>query len=95
VEWRHAGAGRQGLFGLTDAELRRLDKWVRDNTVERYGPVREVTPGLVLEIAFDSAHRSTRHQSGVALRFPRVHRTRWDKPFPEADTLAALERLMT
>jgi DNA ligase-1 len=81
--------------GFTDDELRRLDKWVRDNTVRRYGPVREVAPGLVLEIAFDSVHRSTRHKSGVAMRFPRVHRIRWDKPFSEADTLANLEKMMT
>jgi DNA ligase-1 len=81
--------------GFTDEELRRLDKWVRDNTTNRYGPVREVAPGLVLEIAFDSVHRSTRHKSGVAMRFPRVHRIRWDKPFREADTLETLERMMT
>jgi len=80
--------------GFTDEELRRLDKWVRDNTVNRYGPVREVAPGLVLEIAFDSVHRSNRHKSGVAMRFPRVHRIRWDKPFQEADTLATLEQMM-
>jgi ATP-dependent DNA ligase len=81
--------------GFTDEELRRLDKWVRDHTVNRYGPVREVTPGLVLEIAFDSVHRSNRHKSGVAMRFPRVHRIRWDKPFREADTLESLEGMMT
>ena len=81
--------------GFTDDELRLLDKWVRDNTVNRFGPVREVAPGLVLEIAFDSVHRSTRHKSGVAMRFPRVHRIRWDKPFSEADTLENLERLVT
>ena len=81
--------------GFTDEELRRLDKWVRDHTTNRFGPVREVTPGLVLEIAFDSVHRSTRHKSGVALRFPRVHRIRWDKPFRDADTLATIEGLMT
>jgi DNA ligase-1 len=57
--------------------------------------VREVTPGLVLEIAFDSVHRSTRHRSGLAMRFPRVHRIRWDKPHREADTVEALERLVT
>ena len=81
--------------GFTDDELRRLDRWVRNNTVQRYGPVREVAPGVVLEIAFDSVHRSTRHKSGVAMRFPRVHRIRWDKPFAEADTLATLEKLLT
>jgi DNA ligase 1 len=81
--------------GFTDEELRRLDQWVRNHTTARYGPVREVEPGLVLEIAFDSVHTSSRHKSGVALRFPRVHRIRWDKPFREADTLAALQRMMT
>ncbi len=81
--------------GFTDEELGRLDKWVRHHTVNRYGPVCEVEPGLVLEIAFDSVHRSTRHKSGLAMRFPRVHRIRWDKPFREADTVAALEKLIT
>jgi DNA ligase-1 len=57
--------------------------------------VREVSPALVLEIAFDSVHRSSRHKSGVAMRFPRVHRIRWDKPIREADTLETLERLLT
>jgi len=81
--------------GFTDEELGRLDRWVRNNTVQRWGPVREVTPEIVLEIAFDSVHRSTRHKSGVAMRFPRVHRIRWDKPFREADTLETLEKLLT
>jgi DNA ligase 1 len=81
--------------GFTDVELKRLDRWVRDHTVERYGPVREVSPLLVLEIAFDSVHRSTRHKSGLAMRFPRVHRIRWDKPAAEADTVETLERLVT
>jgi len=81
--------------GFTDEELRRLDQWVRNNTLRRWGPVREVTPQIVLEVAFDSVHRSTRHKSGVAMRFPRIHRIRWDKPFHEADTLDALERLLT
>jgi DNA ligase-1 len=57
--------------------------------------VREVAPEIVLEIAFDSVHRSTRHKSGVAMRFPRIHRIRWDKPLHEADTLEALEKLLT
>jgi len=79
--------------GFTDEELGRLDRWVRNNTTNRFGPVREVSAGLVLEIAFDSVHRSTRHKSGLAMRFPRVHRIRWDKPPAEADrveTLAAM-----
>jgi DNA ligase-1 len=81
--------------GFTDEELRRLDQWVRNNTVKRWGPVREVVPQIVLEVAFDSVHRSTRHKSGVAMRFPRIHRIRWDKPFREAETLETLERLLT
>jgi DNA ligase 1 len=81
--------------GFTDEELRRLDRWVRNNTVQRYGPVREVTPEIVLEIAFDSVHRSTRHKSGLAMRFPRIHRIRWDKPVSEADRIEVLERLLT
>jgi DNA ligase-1 len=85
----------KAYFGFTDEELLQLDRWVRNHTVKRYGPVREVTPGLVLEVAFDSVHRSTRHRSGVAMRFPRVHRIRWDKPAREADTVEALERLVT
>ncbi len=81
--------------GFTDEELLRLDRWVRHHTVNRYGPVREVEPGLVLEIAFDSVHRSARHKSGLAMRFPRVHRIRWDKPYHEADKVTSLEKLIT
>jgi DNA ligase-1 len=80
--------------GFTDEELQRLDRWVRHHTVNRFGPVREVEPGLVLEIAFDSVHPSTRHKSGLAMRFPRVHRIRWDKPHLEADTVETLSALI-
>ena len=78
--------------GFTDAELVKLDRWVRNHTTGRFGPVREVERGLVLEIAFDAAQRSTRHKSGVALRFPRVARLRWDKPVADADKLETLMR---
>ena len=84
--------------GYTDAELVRLDKFVRDNTTERFGPVRAVRAdrgfGLVLEVAFEGLQRSTRHKSGVAMRFPRIARIRWDKPAAEADTLDALEHML-
>ncbi|MFM2044600.1 MAG: dependent ligase domain protein [Pseudomonadota bacterium] len=80
--------------GFTDEELGLLDKWVRTNTTNRFGPVREVQPGLVLEVAFDSVHRSPRHKSGVAMRFPRISRIRWDKPAGEADLVATLERMI-
>jgi DNA ligase-1 len=98
--WRE-GAGTRELVpvgkaysGYTDEELLRLDRWIRDHTTRRYGPVREVTSALVLEVAFDSVHRSTRHKSGVAMRFPRIHRIRWDKPAAEADRLETLEALI-
>jgi DNA ligase-1 len=81
--------------GFTDEELRRLDRWVRDHTIDRFGPVRAVAQDLVLEVAFDSVHRSTRHKSGLAMRFPRVHRIRWDKPAAEADRVEALLKLVT
>jgi len=80
--------------GYTDAELERLDRWIRNNTVKSYGPVREVARGVVLEVAFDAVQRSTRHKSGVALRFPRIARLRWDKPANEADNLTALTNLL-
>jgi DNA ligase-1 len=85
----------KAYFGFTDEELRQLDRWVRNNTVNRFGPVREVRPALVVEIAFDSVHRSTRHRSGLAMRFPRVHRIRWDKPAAEADRVETIAALVT
>jgi DNA ligase-1 len=91
--WELVPVGK-AYFGFTDQELRQLDKWVRDHTVERYGPVRAVAPRLVLEVAFDAVHPSARHKSGVAMRFPRISRIRWDKPAAEADTLATLETLV-
>ncbi|OYY79630.1 MAG: ATP-dependent DNA ligase [Sphingomonas sp. 28-62-20] len=81
--------------GISDDELKQLDKFVRDHTLARFGPVREVEKTLVLEIAFDSIHASTRHKSGVAMRFPRIARIRTDKPAAEADTIAGLKRLVT
>ena len=88
----------KAYFGFTDAELKVLDKFVRDNTVERYGPVRSVRAdadfGLVLEIAFEGLNRSSRHKSGVAMRFPRISRIRTDKPAAEADTLETLSALL-
>ncbi|MCK9551979.1 cisplatin damage response ATP-dependent DNA ligase [Aquamicrobium sp.] len=88
----------KAYFGFTDEELRRIDKYVRDNTVERFGPVRAVRAdrhsGLVLEVAFEGLNRSSRHKSGVAMRFPRVSRLRWDKPAAEADRIETLRRLL-
>jgi DNA ligase-1 len=89
----------KAYFGFTDEELAQIDKYVRDNTTERFGPVRAVRAekdhGLVLEVAFEGLARSTRHKSGVAMRFPRVSRIRWDKPAGEADTIELLEALLT
>ncbi len=84
----------KAYFGFTDAELAMLDKWVRNHTTARFGPVREVEKALVVEIAFDAAQLSTRHKSGVALRFPRVARIRTDKPAAEADRLSTLMHLV-
>ncbi|MFN3613803.1 MAG: cisplatin damage response ATP-dependent DNA ligase [Rubrimonas sp.] len=78
--------------GFTDAELNRLDRFVRENTVDRFGPVRAVRPTLVFEVAFDAVQRSTRHKSGLAMRFPRIRRIRWDKPAAEADRVETLMR---
>ena len=80
--------------GFTDEELKQLDRWVRRNTIGRFGPVKEVEKALVLEIAFDSAHYSKRHKSGIALRFPRISRIRWDKPASEVDTVDSVAALI-
>ncbi|MEN3144670.1 cisplatin damage response ATP-dependent DNA ligase [Ochrobactrum sp. WV_118_8] len=89
----------KAYFGFTDEELKLLDKFVRENTTERFGPVRSVRAepdhGLVVEVAFEGLNRSTRHKSGVAMRFPRFSRLRWDKPPREADRLETLEKLLS
>ncbi|MCW3474402.1 cisplatin damage response ATP-dependent DNA ligase [Limobrevibacterium gyesilva] len=84
----------KAYFGFTDEELAFLDRWIRNHTTQRFGPVREVERGLVLEVAFDAAQLSSRHKSGVALRFPRIARIRTDKPAAEADRLETLMRLV-
>ena len=88
----------KAYFGFTDEELLQIDRFVRRNTVEKFGPVREVVhkpdQGLVLEVAFEGLQRSPRHKSGVAMRFPRINRLRWDKPPREADRLETLERML-
>jgi DNA ligase-1 len=88
----------KAYFGFTDEELKQIDKFVRDQTIERFGPVRSVRAephaGLVFEVAFEGLQRSTRHKSGVAMRFPRIHRIRWDKPAREADELVTLEKML-
>ncbi len=99
--WNSAGelvpVGK-AYFGFTDEELKQIDKYVRDNTVERFGPVRsvraELEHGLVLEVAFEGLNRSSRHKSGVAMRFPRISRLRWDKKPADADRLETLERML-
>ncbi len=84
----------KAYFGFTDEELKLLDKWIRKNTIGKFGPVREVKKELVFEVAFDSAHESPRHKSGIALRFPRISRIRWDKPAQEANTLEDAQELI-
>jgi DNA ligase-1 len=88
----------KAYFGFTDDELKLIDKFVRDNTIERFGPVRSVRAnaeaGLVLEVAFEGLNRSARHKSGVAMRFPRISKLRWDKPSREADRIETLERML-
>jgi DNA ligase 1 len=88
----------KAYFGFTDEELLQIDRFVRRNTTDRFGPVREVVhkpdQGLVLEVAFEGLQRSTRHKSGMAMRFPRISRLRWDKPPGEADRLERLETMV-
>jgi DNA ligase 1 len=88
----------KAYFGFTDEELLQIDRFVRRNTTEKFGPVRHVVHepdrGLVLEVAFEGLARSPRHKSGVAMRFPRINRLRWDKPPREADRLETLERML-
>lgn len=96
--WNNAGEllpiGK-AYFGFTDEELKQIDNWIRKNKMKRFGPVQEVKKELVFEVAFDSAHESTRHKSGYALRFPRINRIRWDKPASEANVLTDLEALVS
>jgi DNA ligase 1 len=102
--WTTGPAGEElvpvgkAYFGFTDAELAQIDRFVRANTIKRYGPVREVVhagdQGLVLEVAFEGLQRSTRHRSGIAMRFPRISRLRWDKPPRDADRIETLEALL-
>ena len=99
--WRAGDGGEPELVpvgkaysGFTDEELLLLDRWIRNHTTETFGPVRAVEPGLVFEVAFDAVQTSTRHKSGVAMRFPRIHRIRWDKPAAEAETLETVKRLI-
>ena len=81
--------------GLSDAEIQEVDRFIQRNTRERFGPVRAVRPALVFEIAFEGIRASTRHKSGVAVRFPRILRWRRDKTIEDADTLETLKALLT
>jgi len=102
--WTRSEDGEQlvpvgkAYFGFTDEELLQIDRYVRRNTVEKFGPVRHVVhepdQGLVLEVAFEGLQRSPRHKSGIAMRFPRINRLRWDKPPREADRLETLQRML-
>ncbi len=80
--------------GLTDEEFREVDRIIRQTTLEKFGPVRSVKPTLVFELGFEGINRSTRHKSGIAVRFPRMLRIRHDKPLHEADSLQVLEGLL-
>jgi DNA ligase-1 len=80
--------------GLTDEEIHKVDTFVRRHTIERFGPLRAVNPELVFELAFENIQQSTRHKSGIALRFPRMSRWRHDKKPEEADTLETLRTML-
>lgn len=80
--------------GLSDEEIRKVDAWIRKNTLEKFGPVRTVTPELVFELAFEGIQLSSRHKSGVAVRFPRILRWRQDKPMAEADRLDHIKEML-
>ncbi len=80
--------------GLTDPEIRAVDRYVRQHTIEKFGPVRTVTPGLVFELAFEGIQESTRHKSGIAVRFPRISRWRTDKTPADADSLATIKAML-
>ena len=84
----------KAYFGFTDEELRELDRFVRKHTVQRFGPVRQLAPDLVVEVAFEGLNPSPRHKSGLAMRFPRISRIRWDKPAAEADRLETLREML-
>ncbi len=102
--WKKSDSGDElvpvgkAYFGFTDEELQQIDRFVRNNTIERFGPVREIAhepeKGLVFEVAFEGLQRSTRHKSGLAMRFPRISRLRWDKPPREADRIDVLEAIL-
>lgn len=81
--------------GLNDEEIRQVDRFIRRNTLERFGPVRSVRPELVFEIAFEGIQRSSRHKCGLAVRFPRIVRWRRDKKIEEADTIETLNTLLS
>ena len=80
--------------GLTDAEIRRVDRFVRENTIDKFGPVRAVKPELVFELGFEAIQKSTRHKSGVAVRFPRILRWREDKSPKDADSLQTIHQML-
>jgi DNA ligase-1 len=95
--WDNAGQlipFTKAYSGLTDAEIRQVDQFIRRNTLEKYGPVRTVKPELVFELAFEGIQRSSRHKSGIAVRFPRILRWRHDKPIQEADSLETIQAML-